>query len=98
MVPWLDEHLRLARRAMDDPGSPPALRREARDWHAFELGRAMARAMAAGTAGKATRLALGGMGTDPVWPARFALQATGYCLRRYCLRRSERAKERPGTP
>ncbi|UKJ78176.1 glycosyltransferase family 2 protein [Azospirillum brasilense] len=98
MVPWLDEHLRLARRVMNDPASSPALCREARDWHAFELGRAATRALATGGAGQATRLAVGGIATDPVWPARFALQASGYCLRHYCLRRHERAKERPGTP
>ncbi|GAA4246840.1 glycosyltransferase [Azospirillum formosense] len=89
MVPWLDEHLRLARRVMDDPSSTPALRREARDWYAFELGRAATRALTAGRVGQAARLALGGTATDPAWPARFALQAAGYCLRRL-----ERAKER----
>ncbi|WP_167525384.1 glycosyltransferase family 2 protein [Roseomonas genomospecies 6] len=98
MVPWLDEHLRLARRVMDDPASPPALRREARNWHAFEVGRAAGRALAAGAPGQAARLALGGAATDPVWPARFAWQATGYCVRHYCLPRLERAKERSGTP
>ncbi|NUB24866.1 glycosyltransferase family 2 protein [Azospirillum brasilense] len=97
MVPWLDEHLRLARRVMDDPASSPALRREARDWHAFELGRAAARALTTGSAGQAARLAFAGIATDPIWPARFARQASGYCLRHYCLRRRERAKERPDT-
>lgn len=96
-VPWLGEHLRIARRTMDDPASQPALRREARDWHAFEVGRATARALAAGAAGEAARLALGGTGTDPAWPARFARQAIAYCLRHYCLRHFEQAKEHPGT-
>lgn len=96
-VPWLGEHLRIARRVMNDPASPPALRREARDWHAFEVGRAVARSLTAGAAGAAARLAIGGTAADPVWAARFAFQATGYCLRHYCLRRHERAKEPPGT-
>ncbi|MDQ2102076.1 glycosyltransferase family 2 protein [Azospirillum isscasi] len=96
-VPWLGEHLRIARRVMNDPASPPALRREARDWHAFEVGRAAVRALAAGAAGTAARLAVGGTAADPLWAARFAFQATGYCLRHYCLRRHERAKEPPGT-
>ncbi|WP_448207506.1 glycosyltransferase family 2 protein [Azospirillum sp. sgz302134] len=81
-VPWLDEHLRLARRVMNDPASPPALRREARAWHALEVGRAAARAVTGARGGEAARLTLAGAAADPGWPARFLAQATGYCLRR----------------
>lgn len=82
-VPWLDEHLRLARHWMTDPSSPPDLRREARAWHALETGRAVVRAATGGHPDMAARLALAGAATDPGWPARFAVQATGYCLRRF---------------
>jgi len=81
-VPWLDEHLRLARRTIDDPASPPALRREARAWFALETGRAAVHALTGARFGEAARLALGGAVADPLWPARFLAQTAGYCLRR----------------
>ncbi|AWK90287.1 glycosyltransferase family 2 protein [Azospirillum thermophilum] len=81
-VPWLDEHLRLARRWMQDPDAPPALRHEARAWHALEVGRAAVHALAARQPADAVTLARGGAATDPLWPGRFLTQSIGYCLRR----------------
>ena len=88
-VPWLNEHVRLARRAMNDPASPPALRREARAWHALEIGRAAAQALRAAHGRNAAHLILDGAAADPGWPVRFLAQAAGYCLRRF-----GRAKDR----
>lgn len=81
-VPWLDEHLRLARRIMDDPASPPALRGEAHAWHALETGRAAVQALTGARLGEAARLALQGAAADPAWPVRILAQTAGYCLRR----------------
>lgn len=91
-VPWLDEHLRLARRVMDDPASPPALRREALAWHALEVGRAAAYALIGGKTGRAVRLSIDGARADAGWPVRFAAQATGTCIRRF-----GQAKDQPSS-
>ena len=81
-VPWLDEHLRLARRWIGNPAAPPPLQHEARSWHALEVGRAVVRALGGRRMGDAVRLALDGGATDPIWPARFFAQTAGYGIHR----------------
>lgn len=71
VVPWLGEHLRLARCWSASAAAPVALRREARSWHAQEVGRAVALRFRDGAVVQALRLAVEGMAADPMWFGRF---------------------------